>query len=280
MFMRLLIAALIATLSSGALQAQTIDRILERNEIRLGFRSDAPPVSFQLEDGSPTGYTPALCVHVAQGLVNALQADNLEVQFVEVDASDRFEKVASGEIDLLCGVATITLERRALVDFSIPVYVDGTSVLLPATADEDLRTLNGKRIGVRRDTTTDRTLSQILEIVEIDVKTTRFVDHESAIISLEKREIDAYFADQSILAGLWMSSPQRNELKLARETFTLEKQGLAMARGDADFRLLVDGILSGLYANGTVRETMEKTIPGLVPGPGLTALFMLAPEVD
>ncbi|WP_270725375.1 amino acid ABC transporter substrate-binding protein [Shimia sp. Alg240-R146] len=278
--MRLFIAALFATLSTGALHAQTIDRILERNEIRLGFRSDAPPMSFQIEDGSPTGYTPALCVHVAQGLVNALQADNLEVQFVEVDANDRFDRVASGEIDLLCGVATITLERRALVDFSIPVYVDGTSVLLPATTDEDLRTLNGKSIGVRRDTTTDRTLSQILELAEIDVKTTRFVDHESAIIALEKREIDAYFADQSILAGLWMSSPQRNELKLARETFTLEKQGLAMARGDTDFRLLVDGILSGLYANGTVRETMEKAIPGLVPGPGLTALFMLAPEVD
>jgi polar amino acid transport system substrate-binding protein/glutamate/aspartate transport system substrate-binding protein len=279
--MRFIILAVATCLASTGVQAQTIDRILERNELRLGYRVDAPPVSYQTTEGNPDGYAPQLCVHVAQGLVNSLKADNMDVQFVPVDASNRFEKVANGEIDLLCGAATITLPRRAIVDFSIPIYIDGTSVLLPANAEQDLRALANKTVGVRRDTTTETTLSTTLENVEAndDVQIERFADHESALIALENGDIAAYFADQSILTGLWMSSPKRNDLKLAREIFTIEKQGLALARGDSDFRLLVDGVLSSLYANGKLRETLESTIPGLEAGQGLNAMFIIAPVI-
>ncbi|TCK99915.1 amino acid ABC transporter substrate-binding protein (PAAT family) [Shimia isoporae] len=281
--MRIFLAAVLAattlTATTGSGLAQTIERIVERNELRLGYRRDAPPISFETTDGHPSGYAPQLCVHVAHGIVKALEAESLDVQFVNVDATDRFDKVANGDIDLLCGAATITLERRAEVDFSIPIYVDGTSVLLPAGAEEDLRALENSKVGVRRGTTTEARMRELLDTTGQEFELVRFADHESAIVAMESGDIGAYFADQSILVGLWMSSPKRDSLKLAREIFTVEKQGLAMARGDTDFRLMVDGILSDLFASGVVRETMEAAIPGIEPGQGLKAMFLMAPIV-
>jgi ABC-type amino acid transport substrate-binding protein len=37
--------------------------------------------------------------------------------------------VTSGKVDAACGTTTITLSRMTKVDFSLPIYVDGGSVL-------------------------------------------------------------------------------------------------------------------------------------------------------
>jgi len=283
--MRLLTAALLVGLATtGGAMAQTIDRILERNELRLGYRVDAPPLSFQTTDGQPGGFTPQVCVQVAHGIVQALGAESLNVQMVPVDATDRFNKVASGEIDLLCGAASITLERRKVVDFSIPVYVDGAAVLMPSdkptSFGDDLRANTEMPVGVRQGTTTEAQLQVFMEANKIDREIARFADHQSAIVAMEEGEIGAYVADQSILVGLWLSSPQKNALMVSPNLMTMEKQGLAMARGDADFRLLVDGILSKLYRNGVLVELLEQSIPGLEPGQALKAMMLIAPVVD
>lgn len=281
--MRLFTAALLVGLATaGGAMAQTIDRILERNELRIGFRTDAPPLSYQTVDGQPAGYTPQLCVQVAHGIVTALGAESLGVEMVPVDATDRFDKVASGEVDLLCGAASITLARRALVDFSLPVYVDGAAVLMPSgqptSFGDDLLANAEMPVGVRRGTTTEAQLQAFMTANKIDRDVVLFDNHEAAIIAMEQAEIGAYVADQSILVGLWSSSSQRDSMMVSPNLMTLEKQGLAMARGDADFRLMVDGVLSEMYRNGVMIELLESAIPGLEPGQALKAMMLMAPE--
>ena len=128
--MRLLSAALAATLLLPTVAfAQTIDKIKESGELVIGFRTDASPLSV-LSDVGPQGYSVELCARLAQNIANSLSLETMEVVFEPVTTENRFEKVANGEIDLLCAAATITLSRRALVDFSVPTYVDGTTVAL------------------------------------------------------------------------------------------------------------------------------------------------------
>ncbi|CUH51561.1 amino acid ABC transporter substrate-binding protein [Shimia marina] len=273
-FMTALLAGVLIASAAGA---QTIDRIKETGILKLGYRTDAAPLSFATEDGSPNGYTPNVCVEVAQGIVQILQIENLDVEFVPVTTEDRFEKVAKGEIDLLCGAATITLARRNLVDFSIPVFADGTSVLLPLNGSESFADLAGKKLGVRTGTTTEAALSATLTAAAILAEVVRFEDHVSAMKAMESGELDAYFADQSILAGLWLSSPEQQNLRLGQNLLSIEQHGLAMARGDTDFRLLVDAILSQLYAQGVMQKIFGATMPGIQPGEILRAMFTLAP---
>ena len=204
---------------------------------------------------------------------------DIEVIFRSVDTEDRFERVASGEIDLLCGASTITLSRQEIVDFSIPVYVDGATVALKADGPETLAGLAGMKIGVRSGTTTLEALQNSLAAQNIEAEVIQFADHPSAMAALDGDAIQAYFADQSILMNLIMQKPDATDYKVLEEILTVEKHGLAMRRGDSDFRLAVDRGLSELFDSGAIRNTFEQTVPGATAGFALESMFLLSPTL-
>jgi len=254
----LLATALLALPAS----AQTLERIKESGELKLGYRADAAPLSFTDEDGQPAGYSVLLCAGVAQAIANKLQMTDLLATFHAVDATDRFDKVASGEVDLLCGAATITLSRRELVDFSVPTYVDGTAVMLPKDASDELGDLVGKKIGVRSGTTTLDALNNTIASLGVEAEVIRFADHRAGLAAMISGEIDAYFADQSILFFLAYTGEGSKSFKVTGNILTIEKHGLAMTRGDADFRLLVDSAISDMFADGTMENLFQRALPG------------------
>ena len=263
---------------AGQASAQTIDRIRETGELKIGYQTDAAPISFANEDGNAAGYAVLLCVALAQALAQNLQMEDLSVTFRTVTTEDRFDKVASGEIDLLCGASTITLASREKVDFSIPTYIDGAIVLLPRNGDPAFEALDGKKIGVRSNTTTAAALTNTIANTGITAEEVTFDTHEAGIEALKNGEIDAYFGDQSIIVHYVLSNELGSELRLTNNLLTLEKQGLAMARGDTDFRLVVDRILTAMYNNGFMERIYKQSLPNQKPGPAMRALFMIAPE--
>lgn len=271
---------LAAALSAAApAAAQTLDRLRESGEIRLGYRTDAEPLSFADPEGLPAGYAVLVCERIADHLAEALDLVSLERSYVPIDAEGRFEAVADGEIDLLCGAATITLTRRETVDFSLPIFVDGAAVLLPADADPELEALAGKTVGVRRGTTTEEILGNSLQAAGIDAEITAMESHDAGLAALETGEIDAYFGDQSILFALYFASDASDGLVISDNTLTIEKQALALPRGDTDFRLAVDRAISELFRSGAMVEIFREAFPGATPGIGLEALFLLGPEL-
>lgn len=277
--MRLVLAALAAViLMSSALSAQTLDRIKETGEIRFGYRTDAAPLSFQ-KDGLPQGYTPTVCFALAKMIGAQLGMNDIEAVFVPVTTENRFDEVAAGNIDLLCGAATITLSRSEIVDFSIPVYVDGTTVALKSDGPESLEGLAGKKIGVRSATTTQQALENSLNAAGVEAEVIQFIDHPSGMAALEGDVITAYFADQSILMVLLANLENQTDFKVLDQILTVEKQGLALRRGDSDFRLAVDRALSELYAEGTMQQAFRKTIPGAAPGLAMRAMYLIAPTL-
>ncbi len=275
---RLLFAGLGALVLGAPVMAEgVLDRLRETGEIRLGIREDAAPLSY-LRAKEPAGYSVLVCSAVVEALAETLERE-LTITWVTVDAEDRFEAVAAGRVDLSCGADTITLERRALVDFSLPTFVDGAAVLLPLEADPEFQALAGERIGVREGTTTEEVLRTTLEASGMEAEIVTFDDHLEALSAMELGEIAAYFGDQSILFGLFFDSDMSGELVVSENTLTIEKHGLALPRGDDDFRLAVDTALSELYRSGQMEAFFVEAFPGATPGLGLRALFLLAPEM-
>ena len=279
--MRLFAILLILTLApSGFVTAQTLEKIKDTGTITFGFRTDAAPLSFATgADGKLAGYSPLVCSELAREIAADLEIEDLTVEFVPVDTSDRFEKVASGEIDLLCGAATSTLSRREIVDFSIPTYVDGASVMLPRGEVTKLSELGGRKVGFRSGTTTEQAVLNSFENDGLEIVASRFSDHRAGIDALAAGEIDAYFADQSILLSFFVRDRMADRFVMLDDVLTVEKHGLALRRGDSDFRLLVDTGLSRLYAAGRMQEAFKRALPGANPGVGLRAMYMLAPTL-
>jgi polar amino acid transport system substrate-binding protein len=272
-FFSLLAAATLAV----PVSAQTIERIKETNQFNIGFRTDAAPLSFAEPNGQPAGYSPLICVGIAHAVSKALDLPDLKVSFRAVGTEDRFEKVASGEIDLLCGAATITQRRLEIVDFSVPTYVDGTAVLMRNDIGDALNDLSGKKVGVRSGTTTQESLLATLTSEGLDAEVVLFDSHVAAIEAIKNKEIDAYFADQSILMYTYLSQNLSEEFKIPDRLLTLEKQGLALTRGDSAFRLLIDSALTDMFSNGTMEKLFGEAFPGATPGKAMQALYLMSP---
>ncbi|MEM0948642.1 MAG: amino acid ABC transporter substrate-binding protein [Pseudomonadota bacterium] len=259
--------------------AQTLDRLRETGKIVLAHRVDARPMSYVNDEGNPAGYTPAVCVAIAKA-ISAIYDMELTAEFIAVDTSTRFDTIINGEADLLCGAATITLSRRELVDFSIPVFVDGASVAVRKGGDPDPANFDGKTVGIRSNTTTEDALQTTMNRLGAEPRIERFASHKDGIAALLNSEIDAYLADQSILVFEILASGEKERLSVASRPLTLEKQGLALARGDAEFRLAVDRAISRLYISGGMREIFDRAFPGTTPGRGMEALYGLAAEPE
>ena len=265
-------------LAASSVEAGVLDRIKETGTIRFGYREDAAPLSYLDEEKKPAGYSVLVCDAVAASLGRQLGIE-VKADWQPVTAENRFDAVAEGRIDLLCGAATITLGRRERVDFSLPTFVDGAAVMLPRDAEPEFDALAGKRIGVHAGTTTEEILGNSLKAKGMQAEVVPFDSHDAGLAALEEGEIDAYFADQSILFGLFFASDLSEQLVVSENTLTVEKHGLAMPRGDSDFRLAVDRAVSELYASGKMAEFFKTAFPGATPGLALKALFLLGPDL-
>ena len=125
--MRLGLLSLVIALSllGADASAATLDRIKKSGVVRIAFRVDAAPYSYKNVIGEPSGYTVDLCRAVTVSLKSQLGLQNISIEYVPVTAENRFEMIQQGRADMLCGATTSTLSRRALIDFSLPVFVDG-----------------------------------------------------------------------------------------------------------------------------------------------------------
>ena len=261
-------AAWLATLVLMALPASaagTLDKVRDSGKLTLGYRSDTRPFAFS-DGGKPAGFSIALCQKVADAVKAELKLPSLAVDFVPLTATDRFEAVQQGRVDLSCGTDTPTLERRALVDFSIPIFFAGTGALLRADADRRLRDAMEDRPAPTQPvwrgapgvfssnvvfaavggTTIEKSLIDGLRTRRITVTVARVPDYGAGVQMVLERRAAALFGDRPVLLDAAKRGPA-DELMVLERRFTREPLALALRRGDDAFRLLVDRSLSRLF---------------------------------
>ena len=241
-----------AALALGSADAGALDKVGHDKAIRLAFRDDAPPFSFTDEAGLPAGFMVDLCRSVAKHIGEELNINDLKVAYVLVTAENRFDAIINGKADLLCEPTSETLARRAQVDFSIPTFVDGASLLVGADGPSNFAALAGKKIGVLAGTTTEASLRNMLASAGLVAEITPAKTHQEGLAMLDKGEVVAYFADRAILAYLASKSSDPSKLRLADNYFSLEPYALAVPHDDEDFRLAVDRALSHIYRSGEI----------------------------
>jgi len=249
--------------------AGTLDRIRQSARIRLGYRSDARPFSFSDTPGQAAGYSVALCTDVADAVKSELGLTTLNVEWVPVTVEGRFAALQKGDIDLLCGADTRTLSRMKDVAFSIPIFPGGIGALLRSDAPRRLKdVLSGQKpaaqpnwrassiqllqtqiFAVIPGTTAESWLNGKINEFQLTAKVVTVNSYDAGVQRLVAREASVFFGDRAILLDAAMRSRSANSLHLVDRLFTSEPVALAFARGDADFRLVVDRTLSRLYAS-------------------------------
>jgi polar amino acid transport system substrate-binding protein len=252
--------------------AGTLDKVRETGKLTVGYRADTRPFSFTDEAGKPAGFSVALCQKVADAVKDELKLPALAVEYLPVTAANRFDALQQGKIDLLCGTATPTLERRAVADFSIPIAFAGTGALVRSDADQRLRDALANRpdpsrpvwrgapgvftekvvFAVVGGTTIERTLIDALKARRIDVTVAKVADYAAGLQMVADGRAAALFGDRPVLLDAAKRGPLAGSLAVIDRSFTREPLALAMRRGDDALRLLVDRTLSRLYRSKDV----------------------------
>lgn len=270
---RVIAIAALLVVASQSLAAATLDRVRESRVFRIGYRADAKPHSYRNDQGQPAGYVVDLCREVAAAVTQSVP--NAQVSYILVPADQRFEYVRGGKVDILCDPSSVTLARREIVDFSLPTFLDGASVIYRVSRPvERYEDLNGKRVGVLVGTTTETTLREGLSAVKANATVVPVRDHRAGIGLLEEDKVDAYFADRAIIAAI-LYEGNRPGFALSKQYFSYETHGLALPRGDDAFRLLVDRTLARLYRSGRIESILAKTFGRVPSGEMLNTMYII-----
>lgn len=262
---------------AGTAFAGTIDRIRHDHIVRIAYRADAPPFSYNGSNKEPAGFMLDLCRAVVTRLAQQLDLPSLNTSYLTVTAVDRFDVIRENKADLLCEPTSSNLSRRKLVDFSIATFVDGASLMITADGPHNLQELAGRTIGVLAGTTTEQELRNSLAQAAVNATVMPAKTHAEGLAMLDEGKTSAYFADRSILSALLANSNAPEKLRLADAYLTIETYALALPRGDDDFRLEVDRALSHIYGSGEINSILEQTFgKNLQPGSMLQMVYILS----
>ena len=272
----LLLASVIV--APAAQPSPTLDRIKADGAIRLGYRSGAAPFSFLDRDGSVRGYSVELCTRVATEIQKRLGLAKLKLEWTALDANNRLDAVAKGRVDIECGTTTISLSRYEVVDFSLPIFVDGGTVLTSAAAKvEHFADLNGKKIAMIPGTTTEPALKHALTAADAKAQLVPVKDALAGMALLEGGKVDGYASDRIVLVALRASSADPTRLLLLDTDFSFEPYALVVRRDDPDFRLAVNRTLAALYRSGDIDAIFYRWLGALGrAGPLLNSMFYLS----
>jgi len=198
---------------------RTLDRIRSDGVIRLGYRSNAAPFSFRERD-MVRGYSVELCERIATAIQKQLGLTKLRTEWTPLDASDRLDAVAKGRVDIECGTTTVSLSRYQRVDFSLPIFVDGGSVLTTADAKlTQLKDFGGKRLAVIPGTTTETALKRELAIVGASAELVPVTDPPARLALLASGKVVGYAGDRIVLITLRARSDNPAQLVMLDSDF-------------------------------------------------------------
>ncbi|MGH8463730.1 MAG: amino acid ABC transporter substrate-binding protein, partial [Pseudomonas sp.] len=224
----------------------------------------------------------ALCQKVAGQVKNTLAMPSLQVRYQAVALADEIEAVRSGRVDLLCTPTVQSLERRKAVSFSIAVYTAGVTAVVRKDAPAPLlNVLNGKpandgptwRATLNRGLTnqtfavvaggvTEQWVRQQLQTLGVIAKVITVPDNEAGLAAVAQGNADAFFSERMVLKNLLARHAELDSLMLVERIYESAPVSMVLPRGDEDFRLLVDTVISEAYRSGEIEQAYGTYLGG------------------
>lgn len=205
--------------------------------VRVGVLANNPPFSFQLGQ-QWAGFD----IEIAQGIANHIGIE--QVEFVPVALDQRSDSVVAGKVDMVVASMTITRYRERRVDFSIPYFQDGQSLLVKAASPiKSYLDLNGKKVGSVKGSTASFYMKQI----NPDAVVSTYADNAALFKALESDEIEAATNDQLVLTGMIASSNDPAAWRIAGDRLTAEPYGVAVAQNQSAWRNAINHALLALW---------------------------------
>ena len=154
--------------------------------------------------------------------------------------------------DLALSQASITDERKKVVDFSVPYFASDAGVLVKKGNTVDAQSIKAKRIGVQQATTGAAFVDAKLK-PETPPKV--FPDTPSMFTALMANQVDAAMTDTAIV--LSQAAASNGKVEVVGQYTTGESYGGIYPKGSANAAAL-DKVIQSLLDDGTVKKLASK----------------------
>jgi general L-amino acid transport system substrate-binding protein len=246
--------------AAGILEAtpvSTLDTIIARGSMKCGVKESQYGMGY-LDAG--TGVRSGLDISYCRGVAAALGLNpDTDIEYIPASGSDRFDKLASGTIDVLIRTTTWTTSRDADLnaDFAGMNFFDGQGILVREDAygavasGNSAAALDGANICVGIGTTTEGNMVDWFSSRNIAFVSVPVADAAEATAKFIDGSCDAFTGDMSaMVAKKWQLDGDDSMggvgIWIAQELMSKEPLGAATRDMDSDFKDVVAWVWYGM----------------------------------
>ena len=207
-------------------QESTIEQVLKRGVLRVGF-STFVPWAMKDKTGKLVGFEIDVATRLAKDM-------GVKAEFVPTKWSGIIPALLTGKFDVIIGGMGILPQRNLKVNFTNPYYFTGMSMVANRAKAAELKSLDGFNkpevtVAVRMGTTAHQAAQKYLPNAELKL----FDDESQTIQELLNGRVHAVVASAPLPAFTALKYPDKLFLPLNDE-FTKEPIGFAVRKGDVD----------------------------------------------
>jgi len=267
----LLAACLLATAAAAQTTGNeglspTLANIKNTHIVRLGYRESSPPFSFLDQANRPIGYSLELCEAIVEEIGIEVDDANLKIDYVKVTSDDRIPAVTQNKIDLECGSTTANAERAKQVAFSPLMFVAGTKLMVPKSAQVSAVTdLKGKTVVVTKGTTNEQAMHNIDKKFSLGLNIVAAGDHEQSYQMLVDGKADALATDDILLYGLIARHKSQDKFKVTGEYLSYDPYGIMFRKGEPQLTAVVERTFRKLGSNRDLIPLYNKWFVSRLP---------------
>lgn len=213
----------------------TLALIKKRGQVLCGVNGELPGFSAVDKQGLWSGFDVDFCRSIAA----ATLGDVSKVKFVASTATDRFDLLKSGQIDLLVRNTTITLRRSTGdtgVRYAAVTYIDGQGfVVSKRSGIKNLVQLDTARICLTRDTTYQENTLDWFAGLGLSVKLVLFDRTEATFEAFVTGACEAVTQQSTGLAAAIVGTGKADDYLMLPEIISKEPQGPYVRAGDDEW---------------------------------------------
>ncbi len=265
------LAALLFTVGAAAAAETTLEKIARTGTLTIGTRTGSPPFAYINKQNEWVGFSIDLVEQLILPAVSKKVGKPVKLEKKESTPPTRIPLLSSGAVDLIAGTMTDTRPRRDSVDFSLTFFVTGAQFMVKKGSPmRGIQDIGGKRVGAQQGSTNARIIRERVPAASLR----EFPDQPAAFQALAQGQVDTYTNDGIQLAGLRVKAPNPGDWEIVGDFYSYEPYGMAMRKGDSDFRAVVNnGLMEGIDS-GKFFEIYEKWF-----GPKGELPYPMTPEI-
>ncbi len=219
-------------------------KIKDSGKLRVGVKQDVP--GFGLLNPE-TGKFEGLEIDLAKGLAERVGLTADQVEFTPVTAETRGTLLDNGQLDMVIATFTIKPERLEQWNFSDPYFTDTVGLLVEKkNGFTDLKSLNGKTIGVAQGATSKAALEEEAKKAGVTFKYLEFQTYPEISTALSAGKVDAFCVDRSILSGYLTDTREI----LPNIAFSPQEYGIATKKSNTGLATFVNNYIKEIKGNG------------------------------